>query len=119
MERKVAPFDASVFKDRYDVALRELIEAKRANKATPRTKAPAEGPKPPSNVVDLMAALKNSLKEARWTTSTRRGAKSKVSVHPRVQETLKQPAPTSSKRSSRKSADNTSTSQRPRRGQPN
>ena len=118
MERKVAPFDAGAFKDRYDVALRELIEAKRSNKATPRTKAPAEGPRPPSNVVDLMAALKDSLKDVRGTPSARPGAggKAKVSVHPRVKETLDQPGPTPPKRSARKTEKKASPAEQPKRG---
>jgi DNA end-binding protein Ku len=119
MERKVAPFDASAFRDRYDVALRDLIEAKRANKATPRTKAPAEGPRPPSNVVDLMAALRNSLKEVRGSTSQRGGAKAKVSVHPRVKEALEQPVPTPRKRSTRTVTNKAPPAERPRRGRPN
>jgi DNA end-binding protein Ku len=121
MERKVAPFDASVFKDRYDVALRELIEAKRSNKATPRTKAAPAGPRPPSNVVDLMAALKNSLKDVRGASARRpNGGKAKVSVHPRVKETLEQPSPKPAKRNVRKTEKKAPTSaEQPKRGRSN
>ncbi len=63
--RKTAAFDASTFTDHYDAALRALIEAKRKNRKTPRAsagsdKAAARGGE---NVVDLMAALKQSLKD--------------------------------------------------------
>ena len=64
IERKTAPFDASAFTDRYDTALRELIEAKRRNKKAPRVARGESGgsaPKRGENVVDLMDALKKSL----------------------------------------------------------
>lgn len=60
---KTAPFDAGAFKDHYEQALRELIETKRKNRATPRASVSAEEERPAGgNVVDLMAALKASLK---------------------------------------------------------
>lgn len=62
IERKTAPFDATAFEDHYDQALRELIEAKRKNRKTPRARAGDEAPAAGGNVVDLMAALKESLK---------------------------------------------------------
>jgi DNA end-binding protein Ku len=63
MDRKTAPFNAAAFEDHYDQALRELIEAKRKNRKTPRARLSDEGgPATASNVVDLMAALKESLK---------------------------------------------------------
>jgi DNA end-binding protein Ku len=62
IDRKTAPFDAAAFQDHYDRALRDLIEAKRRNRKTPRTVAPdADRPKG-ENVVDLMAALRDSLR---------------------------------------------------------
>lgn len=66
IERKTAPFEAEAFRDRYDQALRELLEAKRKSRKTPRTTA-EEGGKGAwggENVVDLMDALKASLKES-------------------------------------------------------
>lgn len=64
IERKTAPFDAEVFEDRYDAALRELIETKRRSRKTPRAKSGSDQvPAGGENVVDLMAALKQSLKE--------------------------------------------------------
>lgn len=66
IERKTAPFEAEAFEDRYDQALRELLEAKRKNRKTPRTTIGDTG-RPAArgeNVVDLMDALKASLKES-------------------------------------------------------
>lgn len=63
IERKSDSFDASAFTDRYDQALRDLIERKRKSKKTPRAKAGDEGGASGENVVDLMAALKESLKK--------------------------------------------------------
>ncbi len=61
IQRKTAPFDAAAFKDHYDEAIRALIESKRKNRKTPRAKASEEATGG-DNVVDLMAALKDSLK---------------------------------------------------------
>lgn len=63
IDRKTAPFDAKAFKDHYDIALRALIEAKRKNKKTPRSAAGEDKARPKGeNVVDLMEALRQSLK---------------------------------------------------------
>jgi DNA end-binding protein Ku len=65
IERKTAPFRPEAFKDHYDLALRALIEAKRKNRKTPRAQlGGGERPKG-GNVVDLMEALKDSLKESK------------------------------------------------------
>ncbi|EKE43955.1 hypothetical protein OCGS_1936 [Oceaniovalibus guishaninsula JLT2003] len=63
IERKTAPFDATAFKDSYSAALQALLESKRKNKKTRRVPA-GDGDDAPQgeNVVDLMAALKQSLK---------------------------------------------------------
>ena len=56
--QKEAEFDPSEFKDRYDDALREMIKAKQKG-----GKGVVEAPEPDdTNVVDLMAALRASLK---------------------------------------------------------
>ncbi len=64
IEKKTAPFDASVFKDHYRTALKELIERKR--KAKGRKVTVEEEEKRPSggNVIDLMSALKKSLEKS-------------------------------------------------------
>lgn len=67
IDRKTAPFEAEAFRDRYDQALRALLEAKRKNRKTPRTTVGEGGGKRAGggeNVVDLMDALKASLKES-------------------------------------------------------
>lgn len=61
IDRKTAPFRADAFKDHYSIALREMIEAKRANRKTPRVSTEGAPTAPSGNVIDLMAALKQSL----------------------------------------------------------
>lgn len=63
IDKKTAKFDAGVFKDHYQAALRELIGRKLKSKGrTVSTRdEPAESRPSGSNVVDLMAALKSSL----------------------------------------------------------
>ncbi len=79
IDRKTEPFDAKAFEDHYDTALRELIERKRKNRKTPRA-TPGEdaGDAAKDNVVDLMSALKESLKKdggAKRKRSSRTGQK--------------------------------------------
>ncbi|MEJ7925359.1 Ku protein [Sphingobium sp. AN641] len=62
IEKKAGKFDASDFHDRYVDALKDLIERKRKSKTGKvalerEDKAPSRG----SNVIDLMAALKQSI----------------------------------------------------------
>ncbi|QYO77627.1 Ku protein [Devosia salina] len=63
IEKKTAPFDAGAFKDHYQTALRDLIKRKMKAKGRKITATEDETPERPSgeNVVDLMAALKESL----------------------------------------------------------
>jgi non-homologous end joining protein Ku len=56
IERRIAKFDASKFRDRYQEALRELIEAKIRGLPIKPQAIPT-----PALVIDLMAALKRSL----------------------------------------------------------
>ena len=64
IDRKSGPFKADAFKDHYDEALRDLIESKRRSKKTPRARTSGDdAPSSGENVVDLMAALKDSLKK--------------------------------------------------------
>ncbi|RUT34457.1 Ku protein [Arsenicitalea aurantiaca] len=63
IEKKTAKFDASVFKDHYQAALRELIARKlksKGRKVSTDVEEPAGRPSG-ANVVDLMSALKKSL----------------------------------------------------------
>ncbi len=58
IERKVAPFNPKAFKDQYEVALRELIDAKMEHRAPQAIAEPELGAK----VINLMEALKRSVK---------------------------------------------------------
>ena len=60
LETKKAKFDPSKFEDRYETALKKLIAAKKAGKEPP----PAPSPQP-SNVVNLMDALRRSVQSER------------------------------------------------------
>lgn len=55
--QKEADFDPADFRDRYDEALKEMIEAKRKGEMVVSAPEPDD-----TNVIDLMAALRNSLK---------------------------------------------------------
>jgi DNA end-binding protein Ku len=57
IKSKEGEFDPSQFEDRYENALADLIKAKRAGK-----KLPAPAPARPSNVINLMDALRKSVK---------------------------------------------------------
>ncbi len=57
IERKSGKFDPAAFKDKYQVALRELIDAKMEKRAPQAIEEPERG----SNVIDLMEALKRSV----------------------------------------------------------
>lgn len=58
IERKVKPFDPKAFKNQYDIALREMIDAKLENRKPHEIEEPQLGAK----VIDLMEALKRSVK---------------------------------------------------------
>ena len=75
LDSKKGHFDPSKFEDRYEDALRELIQAKQAGKAAPTVSSPK-----PSNVINLMDALRRSVKAEKGggageaKSSGRRGA---------------------------------------------
>jgi DNA end-binding protein Ku len=92
LESKRGHFDSSKFEDRYEDALRDLIKAKKAGKAPPSTPSPK-----PSNVINLMDALRRSVKGGdkgtaarakgrRRTTSKKSGAKKKTARHRRLKK---------------------------------
>ena len=58
IERKAKPFDPKAFKDPYEAALRELIDAKIEKRAAART---SRRERPSAKVIDLMEALKRSV----------------------------------------------------------
>jgi DNA end-binding protein Ku len=71
LDSKKGHFDPSKFEDRYETALTELIKAKRAGK-----KPPTISEAKPSNVINLMDALRKSARgggvESRRSTSARK-----------------------------------------------
>jgi DNA end-binding protein Ku len=78
LESKRGHFDPSKFEDRYEDALRDMIQAKRAGKAPPTSPSPK-----PSNVINLMDALRRSVKAEKGggdTGATRAKAAKKRAV---------------------------------------
>ena len=77
IEKKTAPFDAGAFKDHYQAALRELIGRKMKAKGRKIKASKDETPERPSgeNVVDLMAALKESLEGGGKKTASKASTK--------------------------------------------
>jgi Ku protein len=61
LEKKATKFDPSRFKDEYEIALKKLVQ----RKAKGHTIERAEPAERPSNVIDLMEALRQSMKETR------------------------------------------------------
>jgi len=70
LETKKAKFDPSKFEDRYERALKKLIAAKQAGKEPPAAPAPE-----PSNVINLMDALRRSVQAEHGGTSHGGGRK--------------------------------------------
>jgi DNA end-binding protein Ku len=103
IKRRPGQFDPSTFRDRYQDALRDLIEAKM--RGLPVKAKPAATPSP---VVDLMAALKRSL--AQETGEPARKPKRRAAVDRRQRSLLlpvdgkggKQPTATTSARASKR-----------------
>ena len=60
LDTKKAKFDPSKFEDRYETALQKLIKAKQAGKPPPAVEPPR-----PSNVINLMDALRRSVQAGR------------------------------------------------------
>src|SRR5690606_19466480 len=80
IDKKTAPFDASEFQDRYSNALKQLIEKKtkaKGRKIVEEVEEPASSRG--SNVIDLMAALKKSVKEEKPASRTPKTAKKPAS----------------------------------------
>jgi DNA end-binding protein Ku len=74
--RNSGPFDPEMFEDRYEQALLALVRSKGSGKAEA---APAKEPKTPSNVVNLMEALKRSI-QAEKSAAPAKAAPSKAPV---------------------------------------
>lgn len=76
INRSSAPFNPKRFKDTYAVELRQLVEKKAKGR---KIEIPKEMPARPSNVVNLMDALKKSLSTERPTTKRSSARKRKTS----------------------------------------
>ncbi len=86
IDRKTAPFDPKRFQDHYAVALKAMVEEKVGNRKTPRVPKDEGTPVAGSgreNVIDLMEALKQSLKAADKAPAAKPEAKGKAPVRPR------------------------------------
>jgi DNA end-binding protein Ku len=90
LDQKKGHFDPDKFEDRYEDALTALIKAKRTGKEAPKVEAPKA-----SNVINLMDALRQSVKgekpgakgtHARKSPARRRSAKKKVAKHKRLKK---------------------------------
>ncbi|MGX1100370.1 non-homologous end joining protein Ku [Amorphus sp. MBR-141] len=85
IERKSAPFKAEAFKDRYNDALRELIERKAKGRKT--EVAVDEDTADSGKVVDLMAALKKSLGDKSETKARSGGSTAKTRTSGKTSKT--------------------------------
>jgi DNA end-binding protein Ku len=80
IQRKAKPFDPKAFKDPYETALREVIDAKLAHRKPEQVEEPQLG----AQVIDLMEALKRSVKgggaakSASKDEAPKKGAKGKA-----------------------------------------
>jgi DNA end-binding protein Ku len=70
LDRKAGRFDASQFKDEYELALRKLVKRKAAGK----TIEPPAGREDRGNVIDLMEALRQSVKGRKAAALSTRSA---------------------------------------------
>ena len=91
VETKRADFEPDKFEDEYETALKELIEKKAKGEKIERPKEPAR-----SNVVNLMDALRESVK----AETSRGNARRKVSPSPARRSGKKPPADRKQKRAS-------------------
>ncbi|MEU1940580.1 hypothetical protein ACH49O_41650 [Streptomyces coeruleorubidus] len=88
------------FQDTYTEALSQIIEAKREHREPPRLQEP-EPESEPGQIVDLMAALNESVQQARAS----RGEDADVHELPKKKAAKKQPAKkTAAKKTTKKAA---------------
>lgn len=78
LDTKKAKFDPEKFEDRYETALKKLIAAKQSGKKPPAAPEPQ-----PSNVINLMDALRRSVKEGGKRGGGRRAKASRKSASSR------------------------------------
>jgi Ku protein len=79
LDTKAGHFDPSQFKDEFELELRKLVRRKAAGKPIERPEA-AEAP---SNVIDLMEALRRSVKGGRRSAALAAGGSSRRTAKPR------------------------------------
>ncbi|TPW27038.1 non-homologous end joining protein Ku [Pararhizobium mangrovi] len=106
IDKKTAPFDASVFKDHYSVALRDLVKRKTGDRKAKRAETD-DDEKPENrgdNVVDLMSALKKSLEGSGEDDNKQGGGKKTASGKGTRSGGTKKAASSSTKSSSGKSS---------------
>jgi DNA end-binding protein Ku len=75
IDKMEGPFDLSLFEDRYQKALQDLVEAKMKGQEP----VVAEEPERPTNVVNLFDALKASVEGAGGSASSKSRARAKPS----------------------------------------
>ena len=76
IERKAAPFDPEAFEDRYTEALRELIESRRKKEKTVEIEE-EEAPRRGAEVIDLVDALKKSIRGTKGRSEAASGGAQK------------------------------------------
>jgi DNA end-binding protein Ku len=99
IKRKTAKFAPQKFKDEYEAALREMVEARINNAPIPRD----EPKKPSGKVINLMDALRNSVKGDDAPAEQKPAKKSAPAAHKKGL-TLVKSAPAKSTKPKRKSA---------------
>jgi DNA end-binding protein Ku len=100
IEKRAGEFHPEKFKDSYTVALRELIEAKRENR---KPRAIEEAP-PASNVINLMEALKRSVKGGAAANDDQPAARGRKSSARRAKKPRAAKAKRARKRTQKKAA---------------
>ena len=84
LEQKRGHFDPEKFEDRYEQALGELIKAKRAGKEPPTVSTPR-----PSNVINLMDALRRSVKGSKGEAASGKPSRAAAKRAPAKKKTAK------------------------------
>jgi DNA end-binding protein Ku len=84
LEQKRGHFDPEKFEDRYEQALGELIKAKRAGKEPPTVSTPR-----PSNVINLMDALRRSVKGSKGEAASGKPSRANAKRAPAKKKTAK------------------------------
>jgi len=84
LEQKRGHFDPEKFEDRYEQALGELIKAKRAGKEPPTVSTPR-----PSNVINLMDALRRSVKGGKGEAASGKPTRATAKRAPAKKKTAK------------------------------